>query len=59
MPGARQRLAQRRDDEPARRRGVAEPDLGLGRVDVHVDEMRVAVDEERRRRVPVAARTSK
>ena len=54
MPGFRQRMTQRRDDQPAHEAGVAEPDLGLGRVHVHVHHHRVTVDEQRRRRVPVA-----
>ena len=41
------------DDEAAHEAGVAEAHLGLGRVDVDVDRVRVAFDEERRDRVPV------
>ena len=46
-------MPQARDDQPAHRAGVAEPDLGFGGVDVHINKRRVAVDKERRHRVPI------
>ena len=48
-----QRVAQGADDQAAHQGGIAEPDLGLGRVDVDVDEKRIDVQEQGRRRVPV------
>ena len=55
MPSLGQSMAQGRDDQPPRHARVTEPDLGFRRVDVHIDQRRIAVDEQRRRRVPVAA----
>ena len=48
-------MTERGDDEPPRQRRFAEPHLGLRRVDVHIHPLRVAVEEQGRRRVPVAA----
>ena len=54
VPGGGQRVAQRHDDQPAHRCGVAEPHLGLRRVDVDVDVLRRPVDKQRDHRVAVA-----
>ena len=52
MPGLCQRVAQGRDDEPPRDAGFAKADLGFRGVHVHIHARRLAVDEQRRRRVP-------
>ena len=39
--GAGQRLADRADDQPAHQPGIAEAHIGLGRVDVDVDQCRI------------------
>ncbi len=54
MPGGGQRVAQRADDQPAHQCGVAEPHLGLGRMDIDVDLLRRPIDEQRDHRVAVA-----
>ncbi|MNI46244.1 hypothetical protein D3C73_1006960 [compost metagenome] len=54
MPRGVQGVAQGADDQAAHQRRIAEAHLGLGRVDVHIDIKRVDVDEEGRRRMPVA-----
>ena len=46
-------MAQRADDQAAHQAGVAEADLGLGRVDVDVDLVRRPVEEQRDDRVAV------
>ena len=52
--GAGQRLADRAEDQAAHQAGIAEADIGLGRVDVYVDQCRIERDEQRGDRVPVA-----
>ena len=52
MPRPGQGVAQRRHHQPAGGVGFAEPDLGLGGVDVDVHALRVAGQEQHRRRVP-------
>ena len=47
-------MAQAADDQPAHRGGIAEADLGLGRVDVDVDLVERDVEEQGRDRVAVA-----
>ena len=54
MARARQRLAQRADHEAAHQPRVAEAHLGLRGMHVDVDQLRVAGEEEHRRRVAVA-----
>ncbi len=54
MAGGGQGVAQAADDQAAHQGRIAEPDLGLGRVDVDVDEQRVDLEEQHRRRVAVA-----
>ncbi len=54
MPGGGQRVAQRPDDQPAHQCGIAEPHLGLGRMDVDVDLLGWPIDEQRDHRVAVA-----
>ena len=54
MPGAGQSMSQGPDDQAAHQRRVAEAHLGLGRVDVDVDVERVDLEEQHRRRMPVA-----
>ena len=51
VSGPGQRVAQRRDDQPAHQTGVAEPNLGLGGVDVDVDKVGRAADKKGGRRV--------
>ena len=51
MTGALQRVAQRADEQAAHAAGVAEADLGLGRVDVDVDIARAKLDEQREQRI--------
>jgi hypothetical protein len=53
-PGRRQGVAQAADDQAAHQGRVAEPHLGLGRVDVDVDLGGVERHVEGRRRVAVA-----
>ena len=48
MAGGGERPLERADDEAAHQRGIAEADLGLGRVDVDVDHVGREIDEERR-----------
>jgi hypothetical protein len=54
VPGPGQRVAQAADDQAADQRRIAEPHLGLGRVDVHVDVGGSMLDEQGRRRMAVA-----
>lgn len=54
MPRAGQGVAQATDDQPAHQPGVAEPHLGLGGVDVDVDQTRVELNVEGAGRVAVA-----
>ena len=54
VPGGGQRRAQGADDQPAHQGGVAKPDFGLGRVDVDVDLVLGAVEEQGHDRVAVA-----
>ena len=49
----RQRAAQARDDEAAHALCIAEPHLGLGGVDVHVDFFCRQVEEQRQHRVAI------
>ena len=55
VPGASQRMTQARHDQSAHGAGIAKAHLGFRRVDVDVDQCALAVDKERRHRVPVAA----
>ena len=54
MAGGGERMAQAPDDQAAHQARIAEPDLGLGRVDVDVDIGRVEFHIERGQRVAVA-----
>ena len=54
MAGGGQGVPQGADDQAADQGRIAEPDLGLGGVDVDVDIERIDVEEEHRRRVTVA-----
>jgi hypothetical protein len=54
MAGPRQRLAHRLDDKAADKDGVAKAHLGLGGVDVDIDEIGRALDGERDHRRAVA-----
>ena len=54
MPGGGERVAQGADDQAAHQRRVAEPHLGLGRMDVDVDLVRRAVEKQRDHRMAVA-----
>ncbi len=54
MPGGGERVAQRPDDQTAHQGGVAEPHLGLRRVNIDVDLLGWAIDEQRDHRVAVA-----
>ena len=54
MEGARQRLSDRPDDEPAHQPAVAKAHFGLGRMHIDVDVARLAFDEQRRDRMAVA-----
>ena len=54
MPGGGERIAQRADDQTAHQCGVAEPYLGLGRMNIDVDLLRWPIDEQRDHRVAVA-----
>jgi len=47
-------LADRADHEPADEARIAETDIRLSRMHVHVHQVRIEIDEECRRRVPVA-----
>ena len=51
---AAERVAQAPDDQAAHQAGIAEADLGLGRVDVDVDLGRVELDVEGGDRMAVA-----
>ena len=55
MPRLGQRMAQARHDQTAGDTRISEPDLGFRRVHVDVHQHRVAIDEQRRGRVPVPA----
>src|SRR5690606_9459260 len=50
----RQSLSDGADDQPTHQSGVAEADIGLGRVHIDVDQSRVDVDEKCRYGVAVA-----
>ncbi len=54
MAGAGQRVAQRADDQAAHQARIAEAHLGLGRMDVDVDLVGGAGDEQRHHRMAVA-----
>ena len=54
MAGGGQRVAQAPDDQATHQGGVAEADLGLGRVDVDVDLERIDLDEQHGGGVAVA-----
>ena len=54
MAGLVERVAEAADDQPANRAGIAEADLGLGRVDVDVDLVAREVEEQGEHRVAVA-----
>ena len=47
-------MAERADQKPAHETGVAETDLGFGRMDIYVDRFRVQIHKQRRHRVAVA-----
>ena len=47
MARRRQRMAQRADDQATHQAGIAETHLGLGRVDIHIDQMGGQVDIQR------------
>ena len=53
MPGFGERMLQGADDQAAHDPGIAEPDLGLGRVDVDVDLGRRDLQKQGEQRVPV------
>jgi len=52
VPRSGQRMAQRREDQPAHHPRLAKPDLGLGGMHVHVHPLGRTVQKQRRRRVP-------
>ena len=54
MAGFVERVAEAADDQAADVAGIAEADLGLGRVDVDVDLLAGEVDEQRQHRMAVA-----
>ena len=54
MACIRQRLFERRDDQPAHQPGIAETHFGFRRMHVHVHERRIAFQEQRQRRMAVA-----
>ena len=54
MSRLRQGMLERADDEPAHEARLAEPHLGLGRMDIHVDRLGRQVEEQRQHRVTVA-----
>ena len=54
MAGPGQGMAQGADDPSTDEPGIAEPDLGLGRMHVHIDQFVRQVEEEGGGRMPVA-----
>ena len=55
VPRLGKRMPQARHDQAAHRPRLTEPHLGLGGMHVHVDKLRLAIDEQRHGRMPVAA----
>ena len=55
VPGLGQRVLERADDQAAHRRRIAEPDLGLRRVHVHVHLVGLGFEEQGHDRVTVAS----
>ncbi len=49
-----QRMPQAAHDQAAHNAGIAEPHFGLGRMDIHIDQLRVDFHEQRHQRMPAA-----
>ncbi len=54
MPGLGQGMTQGRNDQSPRNARIAKPNLGFGRMHVHVHQRGVTIQKQRCRRVPVA-----
>ena len=47
-------MFQRADDQPAHQPGIAEAHFRLGGMHIHIHESRIAIEEQRQRRMAVA-----
>ena len=55
MPVFGQRMFQPRNDQPARKAGIAKPHFGLGRVHIHIHQFRITLQKQRHHGMAIPA----